>query len=271
MSNQFQVTLRDCVKKYCEEAGIRMLEADARGDAPNQVSQVENFIARQVDVILLSPTDTNACAPAVVAANEAGIPIMIINASIVNVDEAVCYVGCNDISAGEMEMEYIAKKMGGKGNIVILQGPDGNSAAVQRTIGIHNVLKKYPDIKVLAQQPANWDIALAMSTVENWLQIMDINAVVSENDEMALGAVKAIEGQNAQDRGILVIGVDAIEDGLKAVKSGTMAATVLQDADAIAKKCIEVAMEVVAGKSVEKEYEIPYTIIDQTNIDEYLK
>ncbi|MCC8108954.1 MAG: substrate-binding domain-containing protein, partial [Planctomycetes bacterium] len=157
MSNQFQVTLRDCVKKYCEEAGIRMLEADARGDAPNQVSQVENFIARQVDVILLSPTDTNACAPAVVAANEAGIPIMIINASIVNVDEAVCYVGCNDISAGEMEMEYIAKKMGGKGNIVILQGPDGNSAAVQRTIGIHNVLKKYPDIKVLAQQPANWD------------------------------------------------------------------------------------------------------------------
>lgn len=271
MSNQFQVTLRDCVKRYAEAAGATFLEADARGDAPTQVSQVENFIARKADVILLSPTNTHACAPAVVAANEAGIPIMIINASIDNVDQAVCYVGCNDISAGEMEMEYIAQKLGGKGNVVVLQGPDGNSAAVQRTIGINNVLQKYPDIKRLAQQPANWDIALAMSTVENWLQIMDINAIVSENDEMALGAVKAIEGQEAQGKGILIIGVDAIEDGLKAVKSGGMIATVLQDADAIAKKAIEVAQDVAAGKKVESEYEIPYKIIDKTNIDEYLK
>jgi inositol transport system substrate-binding protein len=271
MSNQFQVTLRDDVKKYTEAAGATFLEADARGDAPTQVSQVENFIARGVDVILLSPTDTHACAPAVTAANEAGIPIMIINASIDNVNEAVCYVGCNDISAGEMEMEYIAEKLGRKGNIVVLQGPDGNSAAVQRTIGIANVLKKNPDIKLLAQQPANWDIALAMSTVENWLQIMAINAIVSENDEMALGAVKAIQGQDAEDKNILVIGVDAIVDGLKAVKDGSMIATVLQDADAIAKKTIEIAQQVVAGKKVEKEYEIPYKIIDKTNIDEYLK
>ncbi len=196
---------------------------------------------------------------------------MIINASIDNVEDAACYVGCNDISAGEIEMEYIAEKLGGKGNIVVLQGPDGNSAAVQRTIGINNVLKKYPNIKKLAEQPANWDIALAMSTVENWLQIMDINAVVSENDEMALGAIKAIEGQHAEGKGILVIGVDAIEDGLKAVKSGAMIATVLQDAEAIAKKTIEVAKEVVAGKKVNAEYEIPYKIIDKNNIDQYLK
>jgi inositol transport system substrate-binding protein len=270
MSNQFQVTLRDCVKKYVEAAGGRFLEADARGDAPRQVSQVENFIAQKVDVILLSPTDTHACVPAVTAANEAGIPIMIVNASIDNVDEAICYVGCNDISAGEMEMEYIAERLGGKGNIVVLQGPDGNSAAVNRTIGIANVLKKYPGIKLLAQQPANWDIELAMTTIENMLQTMDIDAIVSENDEMALGAVKAIQGQSVE-KNILIIGVDAIADGLKAVNDGTMIATVLQDAEAIAAKTIEIAYKVAAGESVDKEYEIPYKIIDKENIAEYLK
>jgi len=270
MSNQFQVTLRDCVKAHCDSNGIKLLEADAQGDAAKQVSQVENFIAQGVDVILFSPTDRHACAPALTAAKKAGIPTMIVNCEIDNLDEAVCYVGCNDTSAGEMEMEYIAKKLNGQGNIVVLQGPDGNSAAVLRTTGIANVLKNYPNIKMLAQQPGNWDIEQAMSIVENWLQTMDIDAIVAENDEMALGAVKAIQGQNIKKK-ILVIGVDAIEDGLKAVKEGTMIATVLQDAEAIAAKTIEVAQQVVDGKSVEANYEIPFKIIDSTNIDEYLK
>jgi inositol transport system substrate-binding protein len=270
MSNQFQVTLRDDVKKHCDDNGIKLLEADAQGDAAKQVSQVENFIAQGVNVILLSPTDGHACAPAVTAANKAGIPIMIINSTIDNLKDAVCYVGCNDTSAGEMEMQYIADKLNGKGNIVVLQGPDGNSAAVLRTAGIANILKKYPDIKVLAQQPANWDISKAMSIVENLLQTMDIDAVVSENDEMALGTVKAIEGQAVKKK-ILSIGVDAIPDGLKAVKEGKMIATVLQDAEAIAAKTIDVAQQVAAGTKVETNYEIPFKIIDSANIDTYLK
>jgi inositol transport system substrate-binding protein len=270
MSNQFQVTLRDAVKKHCEKNGIKFLEADAQGDAVKQVSQVENFIAQKVNVILLSPTDRHACAPAVTTANKARIPVMIINCEIDNVKKAACYVGCNDTSAGVMEMKYIADKLKGKGNIVILQGPDGNSAAVLRTAGIADALKKYPDLKVLAQQPANWDIAKAMSIVENWLQTMDIDAIVSENDEMALGAVKAIEGQKVKKK-ILVIGVDAIPDGLKAVKEGKMVATVLQDAEAIAAKTVEVARQVAVGKKVNACYEIPFKIIDSANIDNYLK
>ncbi|BFL44758.1 hypothetical protein K420107F6_00470 [Lactonifactor longoviformis] len=267
LSNQFQVTLTDSIKEAVSDLGAKYLEGDGANDASKQVSQVENFITQGADLIMISPADSDACAPAVTAANEAGIPIMIVNCKIANQENATCYVGSDDTQAGEMEMEYIAEQIGGKGNIVVLQGLDGRDATVKRTEGINSVLENYPDIKILAMQPADWSVELGMSTVENWLQTMEFDAVVSQNDEMALGAVQALKANGKEN--ILVIGVDGIEDGLKAVKTGDMIATVLQDAPSIAKKAGEVAEKILAGETVEPEYIVPFQVIDKNNIDEY--
>jgi inositol transport system substrate-binding protein len=267
LSNQFQVTLTDSIKEAVAGMGAKYLEGDGANDASKQVSQVENFITQGADLIMISPADSDACAPAVTAANEAGIPIMIVNCKIANQENATCYVGSDDTQAGELEMEYIADQLGGKGNIVVLQGLDGRDATVKRTDGINAVLENYPDIKILAMQPADWSVELGMSTVENWLQTMEFDAVVSQNDEMALGAVQALKANGKED--ILVIGVDGIEDGLKAVKTGDMIATVLQDAPSIAKKAGEVAEKILAGETVEPEYIVPFQVIDKNNIDQY--
>jgi len=172
-----------------------------------------------------------------------------------------------------MEMQFIADKIGGKGNIVILEGPIGQSAQIQRREGIHNILEKYPDIKVLAEKTANWSRAEGLALMENWLQSFEgqINAVVGQNDEMALGAIQALEGKGLTNRDeIPVIGVDGISDALQAVKDGRMNATVFQDAKGQGEMSIEVAVKYLNGEEVEKEYWIPFQLVTPENVDEFM-
>jgi inositol transport system substrate-binding protein len=169
-----------------------------------------------------------------------------------------------------MEAEELAKALNGKGNIVILDGPIGQSAQIERKEGIFNVLKKYPDIKVLAEKTANWSRAEGLSLMENWLQAYSgkINGVIGENDEMALGALKALQEKKIK---IPVVGVDGVKDAVSAVKSGDMTATVYQNAIAQGKKSLDVAVEAAQGKQVEKVYDIPFELVTKENADKYLE
>ena len=157
---------------------------------------------------------------------EAGIPVLVTKTKIA--DNSVCpFVGQDDVVAGQMEMEWMAEQLGGKGNIVIIEGPTGIDAAISRTDGISKTLDEYPDIKVLHSQPADWNRDEAMSLMETWLQEgEEIDAVVAQNDEMALGAYDAIvdAGKEAE---IKVIGIDAIDAAIKSVSAGELDATVL--------------------------------------------
>lgn len=269
MSNEFQVSMRAAAEVTAKAKDVKLIEADGQGDGAKQVSQIEGFIAQKVDAIVLAPTDKDACAPAVNEAIEAKIPIIIVNSMTSNVDKATSYVGSDDSIAGTMEMQYIADQLKGKGNIVIIQGPTGNSATTNRTIGINATLKKYPDIKVLASQPANWDRALGMSTMENWIQSgLKIDAVVSENDEMALGALKAVSAAGKQNS-IKIVGIDATADAIKAVDAGTMAATVFQDAKQQGSKAVEVAIMAAQGQKVESKYMIDFKLVTKDNVAQY--
>jgi ABC-type sugar transport system substrate-binding protein len=231
------------------------------------------MVAQGFDAIIFSPVDVDAMAVAVEQAVQAGVPVFGVNTR-VNSDKLTSYIGSNDVTAGEFEMNFIAEKIGGKGNIVIMEGPIGSSAQVQRREGIHNVLAKYPDIKVLAEKTANWSRAEGLALMENWLQTFEgqIDAVVGQNDEMALGALQALEGKGLTDRDdIPVVGVDAISDALQAVKDGRLNATVFQDAKGQGAQSVEVAVKYLKGEPIEKEYWIPFQLVTAENVNEFME
>lgn len=269
LSNELQVTLTDNIKASVEALGATYLSADPQGDPVTQVEQVENYISRGVDMILMSPNDASACGIVLQEAVEAGIPMVIVNCKMDDMEGSLCYVGCDDLTAGEILMEYAAGMLEGKGTIGILRGPDGLDAAIKRTTGIDNVLANYADIEVFSSQAANWKTAEAMSITENWLQSTELNAVVCENDEMAVGAVEAIKGQGKSCDDVLVFGIDGIPSAYESINNGEMKATLLQDAKAIADKTVEVMQLYFETGSVESEYIIPWVVVDSSNISQY--
>ena len=269
LSNELQVTLTDNIQAAVEELGAEFLSSDPQGDPVTQVTQVDNFISRGVDMILMSPNDASACGVVLQEAVEAGIPMIIVNCKMDDMTDALCYVGCDDLTAGELLMEYAADMLEGKGTIGILRGPDGLDAAIKRTTGIDNVLAEYPDIEVYSSQTANWKTAEAMSIVENWLQSTTLNAIVCENDEMAVGAVEAVKGQGQSLDDVLVFGIDGIPSAYQSIANGEMKATLLQDAESIAAKTIEVMQLYFETGEVEDEYIIPWVVVDSENINEY--
>ena len=269
MQNEFILSIQDGLRAKAAELGVKLVEQDGQGSAEKQISQVENFIIQGVDAIILNPFDKDGCAPAVIKVVDAGIPLIVVNAMVSNIDKADAYVGSEDIIAGEIEAQYIADLLNGKGNVVIIHGPNGHSAEIQRTIGNKNVLDKYPDIKILAEQTANWSRVEALNLVENWLTSgMELNAVIGQNDEMALGAYKAIEAAGKQDE-IFVIGIDAIPDALQSVEDGKLVATVFQDAKGQGAGAVELAYKKAMGQDIPELLNIPFILVTKENLSEF--
>jgi putative xylitol transport system substrate-binding protein/inositol transport system substrate-binding protein len=268
LKNEFTVRLSNAAKKKAEELGAELKIYDGNYDPNTQINQVETMISDGVNAIILNPQDAKACAVAVDKAVAANIPVIGVNTR-VDSDKLASYVGSKDVYAGELEMQRVADKIGGKGNIVILDGPLGQSAQLERTKGIQNILKKYPDIKVLAEKTANWSRSEAMTVMENWLQAFDkIDAVVGENDEMALGARQAIEAKKLD---IPTIGVDGITDALNAVEKGTLIASIFQDGAGQGSKALEIAVEAAKGNKIDKEYWIDFEPVTKDNVAEFKK
>lgn len=268
--NEFTTYIQEGVQEMAAQLGnVELVEVDGQGKAENQISQVENFIAQGVDGIILNPYDADGCAPAVTAAVDAGIPIVVVNAKTSNVEEATAYVGSNDVEAGEMEMQFIAEQLGGEGTIVIMSGLYGNSAQIQRQEGIDNVLAEYPNITVYAEQSANWVRDEGMTLMENWLQSGEqIDAVVAHNDQMALGALGAIEAADL-DYEILTIGIDAIPDAVNSVAEGGMTATILQDGPGQGSMALETLVKAINGEEFEKETMIPFQLCTIDNVADF--
>jgi putative xylitol transport system substrate-binding protein/inositol transport system substrate-binding protein len=199
---------------------------------------------------------------------EAGIPIVGVNTRVKS-DKLTSYVGSQDVTAGEMEMQKIVDLLGGKGNIVIIEGPMGQSAQIERREGIRNILDKNPDIKVLAEKTANWSRSEAMTVMETWLQAFDqIDAIVAENDEMALGAREAVK---AAGKDIPAIGVDGITDALNAVENDDLVASIFQDGAGQGSKAVEVLVNAIKGDTVEENYWIDFEEVNKDNVAEFKK
>lgn len=268
---EFVTLMVEGIKKEAEEQGAELVLLDANNDAQKQISQVENLIAKKVDVLLIAAVDSDAIVPAIDLAKKADIPLVGLN-MLINTDEKYYYSGPNDVQAGELEMQYIIDKIGGKGNVLIIEGPIGQSAQIQRLEGNMNVLKKNPDVKILAQQTANWSREEALALTENWLQAFEgkIDGIIAHNDEMALGAIQALEAKGIKNK-IPVSGVDAIKDGCMAIKDGRFDATVFQDAEEEGRLGARICMGILKGNPPEKHINyIDMKLITKDNVQELL-
>lgn len=271
LQNEFIINIQDAVRAEAGKTNVNLVEADGEGKAENQISQVQNFIAQGVNAIILNPYDREGSAPAVDLAVKAHIPIVVVNALVSNLSEANAYVGSDDSEAGRIAAQRIIDLLHGKGNIAVIHGPNGHSAEVQRSEGIRAVLAKYPDAKVVVEQTANWDRTQALNLMEDWLASgQPIDAVIAQNDEMALGALKAIEAAGKQNQ-ILVIGIDAIPDALKAVADGRMAGTVFQDAKGQGSLAVDLAAQLAQGQTVKHDNYIPFQLVTKENVASFQK
>ena len=269
LSSEFIVLLRDAMQKEANSLGVRLIVNDAERSADKQVRQVESFVAQKVDAIILNPCEVEASAPAVDRALAADIPIVNVNSETRSAPTA--FVGSQDEESGRIAMEFLASKLGGQGRIAIMHGFMGQAAQIKRDQGAREVLKKYPGLVLAAEQSADWDRAKAVSLMENWIQAHggNLQAVFAQNDEMAMGAVIALEQAGLKTK-TLVVGVDAIADALQAVKDGRLDATVFQDAQGQGATAVQVATRLARGDPADKEVFIPFQLVTQPNVDQFL-
>ena len=271
LQSEFVVNVKDAMVEHAAEKKIKLIVNDAQRTADKQVQQIESFISQKVDAIILNPCEVEASSPAVEKAKAAGIPVINVNSETSATPDG--FVGSHDEASGEIAMEQIAKLLEGKGNIVIIDGYMGQAAQIKRAIGAKNVLDKYPDIKVLAEQTADWDRAKAMSLMENWIQSYGdkINAVFAHNDEMGMGALQALEQAKLKHK-VSVVSIDAIADALQAVKDGRLDATVYQDAKGQGAGATDLAIQLVKKEPVEnRSVFIPFRLVTKENVDAFLK
>ncbi|MGC5324318.1 ribose ABC transporter substrate-binding protein RbsB [Brevibacillus sp. SYSU BS000544] len=248
LNNPFFVSLKEGAEKAAKDAGAELIVVDAQDDTAKQISGVEDLIQKKVSVILINPTDSAAIATAVESANKANIPVITVDRAAEG-GQVVTHIASDNVKGGTMAGEHILQAIGGKGNIVELQGIAGTSAARDRGQGFHTAVDGKEGVKVVASQPADFDRAKGLSVMENILQSNpDVQAVFAHNDEMALGALQAIE---ASGKKILVVGFDATDDAVKAVNEGKMEATVAQKPAAIGETAVQSAVKVVKGEKVE--------------------
>jgi inositol transport system substrate-binding protein len=270
LSSEFIVMLDKAMEKKAKELGVTLIVNDAERSPEKQIQQVESFIAQHADAIILNPCEVEASAPAVDKALAAGIPIVNVNSETHSAPTA--FVGSRDEESARLAMEYIAKRLGGKGEVVMMHGYMGQAAQIKRAAGAQEVLAKNSGLHLLAEQTAEWDRAKAMSLMENWIQAYGdrISAVFAQNDEMAMGALLALERAKKKDK-VIVVGVDAIADALEAVKQSRLDATVFQDAEEQGRQAIETALKIIRKQPYEKEKYIPFALVTKENVGRYLK
>ena len=268
---------------------VELTVFDGRYDALVQQDQFKTMVTQKYNAIIFAPIDVDAGAAAVQAAADAGIPVIGSNTR-VHSDLLTSYVGSDDTISGYMEAKTVLDKIGCKGNVVILEGPVGQSAQISRLEGNKKALAECPDVKVLEDQTANWSRAEAQTLMENWLTAHpnQINGVIGQNDEMALGAIEAIKAAKLDMKSFTIAGIDGITDALHAVKNGDMT-SILQDARAQAQGALDLAIlnakkgdykpqsdiwetykDMPWKDGKEKLYNVPWTPVTADNVDKLL-
>ena len=241
---------------------------DSKSDISKQIAQMEDAVTNKVDAIIIQVNDAEALGGSVEDAVAAGIPVIEMSLK-TTTDAYTAFVGLSDIVGGRIEAEEIFEQLGGSGKVAYILGNEGSSAVNDRGEGFKQALEEYPDIEVVAEQSAHWQRAEALELAEDWLTTYpDLNAIICQNDDMALGVVEAVEANNKDD--VLVAGVNAIADALTAVKEGRLDATVYMDSLNVGATALELAVKAAQGEEVEKETRLDMKIVTSENIDEYL-
>jgi ribose transport system substrate-binding protein len=258
LNNPFFIEMQKGAEDEARKLGVDLLvqAADREIDVERQMQIVENLIERRVSALCIAPSGSREIVPVIVKANKAGIPVVIVDT---RADEkalaaaggkVATFIGSDNFDGGKIAGAFVAEKLGGKGDVAILEGIPGHETGDARLRGFHEAIAQAPGIKVVASQPANWERDQGFNVFQNILQAKpDVRALFACNDLMALGAAEAIAAAGKTGK-ILVVGFDAQPEARDAIKKGTMAATVAQFPSRMGSAAVESAAKLIRGESV---------------------
>lgn len=259
-NNPFFVTLAEGAEQAAEELDVPLTIVDAGDDVTKQVSDIEDLVSKNISVLIVNPVDSDAVTGAVQAAMDQGVKVISVDRAVNGVD-IDCQIASDNVAGAELATQYIVDTLGEGIAVAELQGTPGASAAIDRGEGFHNIADD--KLNVVASQTANFDRTEGMTVMENMLQSNGgIQAVFAANDEMALGAVEAVAGAG---KNILVVGFDATDDAIAAIKAGRMGATIAQQPDLIGQTAVENAVKLINGETIEKSIPVEVTLITKDN------
>jgi inositol transport system substrate-binding protein len=280
--DNFLTVLRNGIDAQAKDMGAEVQIEDAGNDVAKQLDQIKNFAASGVQAIIVNPVDTSATQAMSDAAAAANIPLVYVNRQPINVDtmpDNQAFVASNEVDSGTLETKEVCRllKAAGKAeaNIYVMMGELSNQAAVQRTKDIHDVMAG-PDcgvkLNIIDEQTANWSRDQAQTLMTNWISAgKPYDAVIANNDEMAIGAIQAMKAANVDMKTMIVGGIDATQDALAAMAAGDLDVTVFQDAAGQGKGALEAAIALAAGKPVEQKVYIPFQLVTPENIANFTK
>lgn len=259
LDNPFFVSLKDGAQKKADELGYKLVVLDSQNDPAKELSNVEDLTVRGAKVLLINPTDSAAVGNAVAIANRNKIPVITLDRGAAKGD-VVSHIASDNVAGGKMAGDFIAQKLGNGAKVIQLEGLAGTSAARERGEGFKQAVDEHK-FAVLASQPADFDRTKGLNVTENLLASKgDVQAIFAQNDEMALGALRAIGAANKK---VLVVGFDGTDDGVKAVKSGKLAATVAQQPELIGSLGVETADKILKGEKVETKIPVALKVVTE--------
>ena len=268
LNNPFFVTLRNGAQDAAEKEGAELVVSDAQNDAATQQDDVQNFVTQQMDAILVNPVDSESIVPAIEAANQADIPVIALDRG-ASGGEIATLIASDNVEGGRMAGEELIRLVG-SGPVAQLEGIPGASPTRDRGQGFEEAINAQEGIELVASQTANFDRAEGLNVTENILQSNPgIKGIFAQNDEMALGAVRALGDQAGTE--VKIVGFDAIEDALNAIQDGKMNATVAQQPDRIGSLGVENAIKVIDGESVPENIPVKVKLVTKENVSEFLQ
>ncbi len=269
MTNAFQNSVTEGADQAAEDLGVTVQHFDANQDVAQQISDIEQCISDGYDAIIFEPVDPAGLADTAQKVVDAGIVCINYVSKIDGAEDILNgYAGASNVEAGETEMQQVCDLLGGSGNIAILTGPEGDASGLLRYEGYQNILDENPDINVVVEAAADWDTTKAMETVESWGSNYELDAIVCENDGMAVGAANAL-GENS---GVIITGVDASDDGLEAIEKGLQTGTVSQDAVQQGYLAVQLAVDCLNGDVTSyDEYLVENEWVTADNVADFLK
>jgi ribose transport system substrate-binding protein len=267
LNNPYFVQLRQGAEAEAKKEGVKITVTDAQNDASQQVNQVQNFVSQNMKAIIINPVDSAAAAPAVKAADRSKIPVIAADRGVTGADAAQT-VASDNVAGGKLAAQELGKALGGKGKVAVLQGTAGTSAARDRQQGFAEGIKAFPGIQVVAQQPADFDRTKGLDVMTNLIQAhSDITGVFAANDEMALGAIKALGGKAGKQ--VKVVGFDGTPDGIKAIQAGTLTADVAQQPVLLGQLAVQSAVKAAKGGKIDANVAVPVKVATKDNVAQF--
>jgi len=269
LNNPFFIELRDGAVAEAKKKHVDLVVVDAQNDSATQANQLATALSGSTKAVIVNPVDSDAAAAPVTALNKAKIPVIAVDRTVSGA-KVTSFIASDNVAGGRQAAKNLAASIGEKGNVLVLQGVAGTSATRDRGKGFAEGIKAYPQIVVVGEQTANFDRATALDVTTNLLQAHPgVSGIFAENDEMALGAIQALGSRAGTS--VMVAGFDGTDNGLTAIKAGTLTSTIAQQPAQLGALAVDQALDAVTGKKGSPIVAVAVVSVTTSNVSQYIK